>query len=59
MNSMAPILPDNTTGQIEILAHLGELVADALEPIRASILNSPTIIPAMHRRNSAGYYDLH
>lgn len=59
LSRMAPVLLGNTTSQIEILAHLGRIVADALEPLRQSILSEPMIIPPMHRRNSAGYYDLH
>lgn len=55
---MAPVLLENTTGPIEILAHLGRIVADALELLRKSILSEPMIISAMHRKNPAGFYDL-
>ena len=59
MSSMAPVLLGNTIGQIEILGHLGQVVVDALTPLCDSILTSPTILPAMHRLNSSGFYDHH
>jgi hypothetical protein len=59
MSSMAPILLGQTTGQIEILGYLGQVVVDALTPLCDSILTSPTTVPAMHRLNSSGYYDQH
>lgn len=59
MSSMVPVLLGNTTGQIDILGHLGQVVVDALTPLYDSILTSPTIIPAMHRLNSSGLYDQH
>jgi hypothetical protein len=59
MSKMAPVLLGNTTGQIEILGHLGQVVVDALTPLCDSILTSPTIIPAMHQLNDAGFYDNH
>lgn len=59
MKTMAPVLLGNTTGQIEILGHLGQIVVRALTPLCDSILASPTIIPAMHRLNGYGSYDHH
>lgn len=59
MSSMVPVLLGNTTGQIDILGHLGQVVVDALTPLYDSILTSPTIIPAIHRLNSSGFYDHH
>jgi hypothetical protein len=48
-----------STGQIEILAHLGAIVVDALTPLYESILASPVIDTRMHRRNDRGFYDGH
>ncbi|TRY19440.1 hypothetical protein FOJ82_00555 [Tessaracoccus rhinocerotis] len=59
MSCMAPVLLGNTTGQIEIVGYLGQVVVDALTPLCDSILTSPTIVPAMHRLNSSGFYDHH
>lgn len=59
MRSMAPVLLGNTSGQIEILGYLGQVVVDALMPLCVSILNSPSIVPEMHRLNSSGFYDHH
>jgi hypothetical protein len=59
MNEVAPVLLGNTTGQIEILGHLGQVVVQALTPLCDSILTSPTIIPAMHQLNSSKFYDHH
>lgn len=59
INEMAPVLLGNTTGQIEILGHLGQVVVEALTPLCDSILTSPTIIPAIHQLNSSGFYDHH
>lgn len=59
MSSMAPVLLGHTTGQIEILGYLGQVVVDALTPLCDSILTSPTIVPEMHRLNRSGFYDHH
>lgn len=59
MNEMAPVLLGNTTGQIEILGFIGQIVVKALTPLCDSILSSPTIIPAIHRLNDSGFYDHH
>jgi hypothetical protein len=59
INEMAPVLLGNTTGQIEILGHLGQIVVQALTPLCDSILTAPTIISAMHQLNSSGFYDHH
>lgn len=59
ISSMVPVLLGNTTGQIEILGYLGQIVVEALTPLCDSILTSPTIVPAMHRLNSSGFYEHH
>lgn len=59
MSSIAPVLLGHTTGQIEILGYLGQVVVDALTPLCDSILTSPTTVPEMHRLNSSGFYDHH
>jgi hypothetical protein len=59
LSEMAPVLLGHSTGQIEILAHLGAIVVDALTPLRESILPSPLIDTRMHRRNDLGFYDGH
>jgi hypothetical protein len=59
LRSMAPLLLGHTTGQIEILAHIGLVVVDALTPLCNSILMSPTIDRRMHRINEAGFYGNH
>jgi hypothetical protein len=59
MNSMAPVLLGNTTGQIEILGYVGLVVAYALTPLCDSILSSPSIISGMHHLNDAGFYENH
>ena len=43
LGSMAPLLLGQSTGQVQILAHLGQIVVNALDPIRGSILERPTI----------------
>lgn len=55
----APLLLGHSTGQIEILAHLGTIVVDALTPLRDSILASPLVDTRMHRLNDRGFYDGH
>jgi hypothetical protein len=59
LSSVAPLLLGHTTGQIEILAHIGLVVVDALTPLCNSILMSPTIDRRMHRINEAGFYGNH
>ena len=59
MSSMAPVLLGHTTGQIEVLGYIGQVVVDALTPLCDSILTSPTIVPQMHRLSSSGSYDDH
>ncbi|MET3174715.1 UNVERIFIED_ORG: hypothetical protein ABIB52_002566 [Arthrobacter sp. UYCu721] len=59
LSEMAPALLGHSTGQIEILAHLGMIVVDALTPLCESILASPLIDTRMHRRNDRGFYDGH
>lgn len=59
LSEMAPLLLGRTTGQIEILAHLGAIVVDALTPLCESILASPLIDPRMHRRNDRSFFDGH
>lgn len=59
LSTMAPILLGHSTGQIEILAHIGAIVVDALTPLCNSILASPTIDTRMHRINESGLYENH
>jgi hypothetical protein len=59
LSEMAPVLLGHSTGQIEILAHLGTIVVDALTPLCESILDSPLIDTRMHRRNDRGFYEGH
>lgn len=59
LSSMAPLLLGHTTGQIEILAHIGQIVVNALTPLCDSILTSPTIDRRLHHLNEAGFYDGH
>ncbi len=59
LGGMAPLLLGHSTGQIQILAHLGRIVVGALEPLRRSILERPTIHTLWHRRNDRGLYDGH
>ncbi len=59
LSKVAPVLLGQSTGQIEILAHLGTFVVDALTPLCESILASPLIDTRIHRRNERGFYDGH
>lgn len=59
LSQMAPLLLGRSTGQIEILAHLGTIVVEALTPLRESILAWPLIDTRMHRRNDRGFFDGH
>lgn len=59
LSEMAPVLLGRTTGQIEILAHLGAIVVDALTPLCESILAMPLIDTRMHWRNDRGFFDGH
>lgn len=60
LHQMAPLLLGRSTGQIEILAHLGTIVVDALTPLCESILASPLIDTRMHNRsNDRGFFDGH
>jgi hypothetical protein len=59
LSQMAPLLLGRSTGQIEILAHLGTIVVGALTPLCESILASPLIDKRMHRPNDRGYFDGH
>ncbi|WP_420180836.1 hypothetical protein [Paenarthrobacter sp. TA1.8] len=43
LSTMSPMLLGHSTGQLQILGHLGQIVADALEPLHRSILSQPTI----------------
>jgi hypothetical protein len=45
---VAPLLVGHSTGQIEILARLGRVTAQALEPLRDAILARPTVIAGLH-----------
>ncbi|ABK05755.1 hypothetical protein Arth_4318 (plasmid) [Arthrobacter sp. FB24] len=59
LGKVAPLLLGHSTGQIEILAHLGTIVVDALTPLRDSIIASPSIDTRMHRRTDRGLYAGH
>lgn len=59
LGEMAPVLLGHSIEQIEILAHLGTIVVDALTPLRESVLASPLIDTRMYRRNDQGFYDGH
>jgi hypothetical protein len=59
LSEVAPLLLGHSTGQIEILAHLGTIVVDALTPLCDSILASPLIDTRMHQLNDRGFYDGH
>ena len=59
LSQMAPMLLGQSTGQIEILAHLGAIVVDALTPLCESILASPLIDTRMHQLNAYGFFDDH
>lgn len=59
LSEIAPVLLGRSTGQIEILAHLGAIVVDALTPLCESILASPLIESRIHRHNDRGFYDGH
>ncbi|MDR6636968.1 hypothetical protein [Paenarthrobacter nitroguajacolicus] len=59
LSDMAPLLLGHSTGQIEILAHLGTIVVDALTPLCNSILALPTIDNRIHQSNDRGFYDGH
>jgi hypothetical protein len=59
MGEVAPLLLGHSIDQIEILAHLGTIVVDALTPLRDSIIASPLIDTRMHRRNDQGFYAGH
>ncbi|MHC6220501.1 hypothetical protein [Arthrobacter sp. MMS24-S77] len=56
LSSMSPMLLGHSTGQIQILAHLGQIVVDALEPVRRSIIDRPTIHKLWHPKNEQGRY---
>lgn len=59
LSSMAPILLGHSTGQIQTLAHLGQIAVDALEPMRRSILARPTVNTLLHRKDDRGRYMNH
>lgn len=59
LSKMAPLILGRPTGQIEILAHIGAIVVDALTPLCNSILSSPMVDTRMHHLNESGYVDGH
>lgn len=59
LSEFAPILLGHSTGQIQILAHIGSIVVNALTPLYESILSLPTIDTRMHLKNEQGIYDGH
>ena len=56
LSSMVPVLLENTTWQIEVL---GQVVVVASTSTCDSFLTTPTIIPAIHRSKSSGFYYHH
>ncbi len=59
LSSMAPILLGHSTGQIQTLAHLGQIAAEALEPMRRSILTQPTVHRLLHLKDDRGLFMNH
>ena len=59
LGGMTPLLLGHSTGQIQILAHLGRIVVNALGPMRRSILERPTIHSLWHHKNEQGFYAGH
>lgn len=59
LSEMAPMLLGRSTGHIEILAHLGAIVVDALTPLCESILAAPLVDTRMHQLNDRGVFDGH
>lgn len=56
MMSMSPMLLGHSTGQLQVLAHLGMIVVEALEPLRRSILSEPSVHRLWHRKDERGLY---
>lgn len=56
LSSMAPILLGRTTGQIELLAYIGQIVVDALDPLRRSILTEPTVHKLWRPKDERGFF---
>jgi hypothetical protein len=56
LSTMSPMLLGHSTGQVQILGHLGQIVADALEPLRRSILSQPTIHKLWHSKDDRGLF---
>jgi hypothetical protein len=54
LSSMAPLLLGHTTGQIQILAHIGAIVVDALIPLCDAILSAPTRDVRIHLLSEEG-----
>lgn len=68
LSRMSPTLLGHSTGQVQVLAHLGRIVAEALEPLRSAILSEPTIHRPLHLKNdrdlflnhwTTDYFDRH
>ncbi|MFF3038903.1 hypothetical protein [Arthrobacter citreus] len=56
LSGMSPMLLGHSTGQIQILAHLGQIVVEALEPLRRLILERPMIHNQWHLKDGRGRY---
>lgn len=56
LSNMAWMLLGHSTGQIQTLAHLGQIVVEALEPLRHTILTYPTIHTLLHLKDERGMY---
>lgn len=59
LSGMSSMLLGRSTGQIEILAHIGRVVVDALTPLFESVLAEPTIDRRLHIRNEQGFFEGH
>lgn len=59
LHRAARMLLGQTTGQIEILAHIGQVVVEALDPLRRSILAEPTVHRLWHVKDERGFYTGH
>ena len=59
MMSMSQMLLGHSTGQLQVLAHLGMIVVEALEPLHRSILSEPSVHRLWHRKDERGLYSNH
>ncbi|WP_146077410.1 hypothetical protein [Rathayibacter rathayi] len=56
---MAPLLVGHSNGQIEILARLGRVTAQALAPLQDHIFTHPTVNRGLHRPTEDGLRTTH